>query len=287
MNVGGHDIGVCSWSVQSAATPTSAQASTAELIAHLDALKLDHVQLYLGTLLDADEEARQASINLLADAEIAITAGMIGFAGESYATIASIRQTGGLVPDSTWLARRDRAIAAAELAKRIGIEGVSTHVGFIPPTRDPGYAAVVDRIRSVVHEFEQRNVVMLFETGQEKDNELLQFLNDLNSPYAGVNFDPANMILYGAGDPIEAIETLGRHIRHVHIKDATLSTKPGTEWGKEVPFGSGQVPVHAFLRALRDIGYDGPLVIEREAGDSRLQDVRQAIDTLVAHLGNN
>ena len=95
-----------------------------------------------------------------------------------------------------------------------------------------------------------------------------------------VNFDPANMILYGAGDPIEAVQTLGRHVRHVHIKDGTASAKPGREWGEEVPFGTGEVGPERFLGALQRIGYRGPLVIEREAGDQRAADVKTAVETL-------
>ena len=95
-----------------------------------------------------------------------------------------------------------------------------------------------------------------------------------------VNFDPANMILYGAGDPIEAIGILGRHIGHVHLKDAEMSDNPGTNWGNEVPFGAGQVPPKEFLRALEDADYAGPLIIEREAGSTRMQDIAFAIETL-------
>ena len=88
------------------------------------------------------------------------------------------------------------------------------------------------------------------------------------------------MILYGAGDPIPAIKTLGPHIRHVHVKDATPSTNPGKDWGEEVPFGTGKVDPKAFLDSLHQVGYTGPLAIEREAGDQRVQDVQFAINTL-------
>jgi sugar phosphate isomerase/epimerase len=121
---------------------------------------------------------------------------------------------------------------------------------------------------------------LLMETGQESAPELLQFLNDLRCKNVKVNFDPANMILYGAGDPIEAIGILGRHIAHVHVKDATMSKQPSVDWGAEVPFGAGQVPAKDFLRALHDVGYRGPLVIEREAGATRMADIAFAIETL-------
>jgi sugar phosphate isomerase/epimerase len=88
------------------------------------------------------------------------------------------------------------------------------------------------------------------------------------------------MILYGAGEPIAAIKTLGKYIRHVHVKDATASAKPGVEWGEEVPFGTGQVNPKAFLDALHAVGYSGPLCIEREAGNQRLADVKAAVEAL-------
>jgi len=95
-----------------------------------------------------------------------------------------------------------------------------------------------------------------------------------------VNFDPANMILYGAGEPVEAIHVLGRHIRHVHVKDAIASDQPSVTWGKEVAFGTGEVPVDAFLEALKSVGYRGPLVIEREAGHERFEDIQFAVETI-------
>jgi sugar phosphate isomerase/epimerase len=211
---------------------------------------------------------------------VALTAGMINFAGEDYTTIASIRRTGGYAPTDEWETRRDVTLAAARVAKELGIDLLSTHVGFVPMSSDPNYRVMVDRVGEIAAEFERLDVTLLMETGQESASELLQFMNDLPARNVGVNFDPANMILYGAGDPIEAIGTLGRHIRHVHVKDATGSGHPGTQWGEEVAFGSGQVPPREFLDALKEAGYAGPLVIEREAGDDRMADVREAIEAL-------
>src|SRR5207248_798078 len=108
----------------------------------------------------------------------------------------------------------------------------------------------------------------------------LEFLHDLKRPNVAINFDPANMILYGAGEPIAAIKTLGKFIKHVHVKDATGSKKPGEDWGEEVPFGAGHVSPKRFLQALHEVGYTGPLCIEREAGNQRLADVKTAVDAL-------
>lgn len=278
MKLGSYTIGVCDWSLR----PSSAH----ELVTMLDQLQLGHVQLKLATLLDVpDAAARAEMLRPLTDAGIEVTAGMIGFEGENYASIASIRRTGGFVPDETWPVRRGRAIDAARLAADIGVGKITMHAGFIPPSADGKYPAMVERLGELAAEYKRLGIELLMETGQERSNDLLQFINDLNATNVGVNFDVANLLLYGAGDPLEAIRTLGRHIRHVHIKDARISVQPGVEWGKEVAVGEGDVEIHSVLRALTDVGYTGPLIIERETGKDRVEDVQAAIDTLAAHLG--
>ena len=209
-----------------------------------------------------------------------MTGGMVGFPGEDYSSIAKIRETGGFVPDKDWSQRRAVTEQAARLGQALGVPHISAHVGFVPPRGQAGYDKVVDRIREVADLFGGYGLALLMETGQERAEELLEFLHDLKRANVFINFDPANMILYGAGDPIAAIRTLGQFIRHVHVKDGTGSAKPGVEWGVEVPFGTGQVDARAFIDALHGVGYRGPLCIEREAGKQRLADVKFAVETL-------
>ncbi len=104
---------------------------------------------------------------------------------------------------------------------------------------------------------------------------LLQLLQTLNRKNVGVNFDPANMLLYDKGNPVEAAVALGPWIRQVHIKDARRTQVAGT-WGEEVPAGSGQVDWRAFFAALKQVGFAGDFVIEREAGNQRIEDIRAA-----------
>ncbi|MDB5328144.1 MAG: hypothetical protein JWM57_3713 [Phycisphaerales bacterium] len=277
MNIGGHDIGVCEWSLKA--------ASAAELVDMLAQIGLDRVQIALAPLLDKSEEDRAAYLKTLSDAGIILQSGMLGFADENYSSIASIRKTGGFIPPQMWPARRERALAIADLANTLDLHMVTAHAGFLPPSGDPAYPKVIEHVADLAAEYDKRDIDLLLETGQEHATELLQFLNDLNSPNVGVNFDPANMILYGAGDPCEAVAMVGRHIRQVHIKDANPGTQPGIEWGNEVIFGQGKLDVHKFLRCLRDASYDGALVIEREAGPNRIADVKKAVDVLKAHFG--
>jgi sugar phosphate isomerase/epimerase len=102
------------------------------------------------------------------------------------------------------------------------------------------------------------------ETGQEPADVLMRFLADAERDNLFINFDPANMILYGVGEPLPALERLGRYVRSVHCKDARWSTEPGVTWGQETPLGEGNVDFSEFLATLQRIGYRGPLTIERE-----------------------
>ena len=272
MNIDGHDIGVCSWSLH--------PRDMADLVAQVREAKLEHIQLGLSALLQMDDKRKHQELGVLRSSGLKLTAGMMGFPDEDYGTIALIRQTGGFVPDDKWAIRKALMKQAVGLATELGLKIVSSHVGFIPPSSEAKYNTMVERVCAIAEPFNDQGITLMMETGQESAPELLQFLNDLRCQNVKVNFDPANMILYGAGEPIEAIETLGRHIGHVHVKDATLSKRPGEEWGAEVPFGTGEVPPREFLRALHEVGYTGPLVIEREAGENRLEDVRAAVRSL-------
>ena len=267
-----HTIAVCSWSLR--------PKGMDDLVRQLGQLGLDHVQLALADLVLLDDKRKHQELGHLRAGGVKFTGGMLAFPGEDYSSIDAIHRTGGFLADETWPVRKKLSEQGARLAAELGIRSIGTHLGFVPPPGDPKYAVMISRLRELASGFSALGIELLMETGQERAPALLQFLNDLGAPNVHVNFDPANMILYGAGDPIEAIRTLGSHIHHVHVKDATPSARPGQEWGEEVPFGSGQVNPKAFLDALHAVGYTGPLAIEREAGDQRLQDVQTAIAVL-------
>jgi sugar phosphate isomerase/epimerase len=277
MNIDGHDIGICSWSLHA--------PNLTQTLAGVKELGLAHLQLGLANLLTLDEAGKQSLGEQIHAAGVSLTASMIGFPGEDYSTIQAIRNTGGFVPTELWPARRQRTLDAARLTADLGMKLLTTHIGFVPPSSHPAYPQMLSRLREIAHALDDLGLTLVMETGQERATELLQFLNDLNCRNVGVNFDPANMILYGAGDPIDAIRILGRHIRHVHVKDAVASDKPAIAWGREVPFGTGQVDPGAFLGALKEAGYRGPLVIEREAGENRIADIRAGIQALQRGAG--
>jgi L-ribulose-5-phosphate 3-epimerase len=272
MQIRNHEIGVCSWSLQ--------PRDMRDLVEKIKQLNLASTQIGFVQLLALDDRARESELTVLRESAMKLSAGAISFPGEDYASIAMIRKTGGFLPDATWEERRDMTVDAGMLAQQLQINRISMHIGFVPMSSDPAYAKIIARVAEIADRLGESNISLLIETGQEPASEMLQFLNDLRRRNVEVNFDPANMILYGSGDPVDAIRVLGRHIRHVHVKDATLSDQPRMKWGSEVPFGAGQVRPRRFLDALEAVDYTGPLVIEREAGEDRMADIRLAITAL-------
>ncbi|MEN6458241.1 MAG: sugar phosphate isomerase/epimerase family protein [Thermoguttaceae bacterium] len=196
---------------------------------------------------------------------IRITVVFGGFEGESYADIPTVARTVGLVPIETREARLVEMKEIADFARLLGVDAVGLHVGFVPhETEDVRYHGVVAVTRELCDHCLGNSQNVHLETGQEAADDLLEFISDVDRENLFVNFDPANMILYGCGEPIEALRKVGSYVRSVHCKDAKWASHPGRDWGAEVPLGQGDVGIEAFLRELNEQGYTGPLTIERE-----------------------
>ncbi len=260
-------LGVCSWSLR----PTS----PGDLVAKIRDCGVSAVQLALDPVRTG-AWGETETVSLLDRAGIEIISGMMATAGEDYSTLETIRQTGGVRPDRTWPENLAAARHNAELAARIGIDLVTFHAGFIPHDRnDPEWTTLIHRLRDLIDVFHARGVRVAFETGQEDAATLLVAMDALDRPTAGINFDPANMILYNMGDPVDALLKLSPRVEQIHVKDAVYTATPGT-WGEEVPAGTGEVDWTAFFGIVRERLSDRDLVIEREAGDRRVDDVRAA-----------
>jgi len=258
-------VGVCSWSLQT---------DIAGVAAAMKNIGLEHVHLGIrGAVEDPNILAE------IQDQDWTITATMIDFPQEDYSTLDAIKVTGGVVPDDCWELNRDLFVGAADKTAILGVKYLSMHAGFIDESNEAHAKVFRDRIKCLADAAADKGLTLLLETGQETALELGSFLEELNHPAVAVNFDPANMILYDKGNPIEALRALAPWIKHLHVKDATRTKEPGT-WGAEVPWGSGQVGILAFVKALEEIGFDGAMAIEREAGDERLGDIALAADRL-------
>ncbi len=251
----------------------------AETLAELTALGLRDGQLGIPGDLPLPGAA-EAWKTAAARAEFTIHTVFAAYDGESYADIATVQKTVGFVPSLFRSAREARTHAVIDFAQELGAPGIATHIGFVPEDNtDPQYQAVLELVRRVADHASPMTFAL--ETGQETAPALLAFLKEADRPNLGINFDPANMILYGTGEPLEALSILAPRLLSVHAKDGTWPTAAGS-LGTETVLGEGAVNIPAFLAKLQQIGYKKPIFIERESSDpaQRLLDIAQAIETI-------
>jgi len=226
-------------------------------------------------LLTAENAAalRDASKEL----DVRITAFWAGLPGRYVWDFVDGPRTIGLVPR----AMRDERLAvlldSCDFARDAGVDCVVTHVGFIPEDpQDPLYAELLAALAAVVERCRANDQTFCFETGQETPVTLLRTIQDLGCEHVGVNLDPANLLLYGKANPVDALDVFGPFVRGVHAKDGEYPTD-GTHLGEEKPIGDGRVDFPALVAKLKELGYRGALTIEREiSGDRQIRDIRAA-----------
>jgi len=188
----------------------------------------------------------------------------------------------GLVPRKYRQQRISTLKKGAEFAEKIHTKAVITHCGFIPENiTDPEYDGVVSAISDVAEYCKSLGLEFWFETGQETPVVLLRTIERVGMDNLGINLDPANLIMYGKGNPIDALDVFGKYVRNVHVKDGMYPTD-GDQLGREVQVGQGQVRFPQFIERLKEIGFDGELVIEREIkeGQRKNRDITETIENL-------
>ena len=184
----------------------------------------------------------------------------------------------GIVPPAFRAMRMGELIACAEFAVKLDVKDVCTHMGFIPENLgDALYPDVVAAIRHLATVYKKHGLRINMETGQETPVVLMRVINDVGLDNVGINFDPANFLMYGKANPIDAVSILKGHINGVHAKDGMYPIC-GALLGVEMPLGQGKVDIKRFVRALYDIGYNGAITIEREISGEQ-----QKIDILAAN----
>lgn len=192
----------------------------------------------------------------------------------------------GLVPRETRAARIAHLKKASDFAKQCGIPAVQTHAGFIPENpNDPLYKEAVAAMREVAEHCKRNGQNFRYETGQETPITLVRAIRDVGLDNQGVNFDLANLILYGKANPVDAIEILAPYIQGIHAKDGLFPTNP-RQLGEEVPIGKGKVDFPLIIARLKELQYGGAVTIEREiSGPKQIEDVRAAKEYLEALIG--
>ncbi len=193
----------------------------------------------------------------------------------------------GIIPPSTRTARIAALKLAADVAQRAAIPSIHTHCGFIPEDpNDPLYAQAVAAVKEVAAHCKQLGLMLLCETGQETPITLVRLIDDVGLGNLFVNLDVANLILYGKGNPVDAMDVFGDRVRGIHAKDGRFPTDP-RKLGAETPIGEGKVDFPALLTRLKQAKYRGSMLIEREVGgeEQRRKDLLQSrtyLENLIA-----
>ena len=187
----------------------------------------------------------------------------------------------GLVPAAYRDERLKVLKKAADFAEQIGTDKIVTHVGFIPENPDhPDFAGTVGALRDLCKYLKKKGQYFLFETGQETPVTMLRTIQAIGMENVGINFDTANLILYGKANTLDALDVFGKYVMQTHIKDGLYPTD-GMSLGEQLPLGEGRANVPAVLKKLNGLGYQNALTIEREIkGEQQIKDIIKAKELL-------
>ena len=218
-------------------------------------------------------------------AGVTITLFWCGYSGPVVWDYVDGPATIGLVPPETRAMRVQELKFGADIALQLGVPDIATHAGFMPLNpQDANYIGLVDAVKEIGSYCGELGLHFDFETGQETPMVLLRCIQDTGLPNLGINLDPANLLMYGNGNPVDALDIFGPYVRGVHAKDGEYPTN-GHQLGEEKALGAGRVNFPALISKLKFFGYTGALTIEREiSGPQQNLDIRKAMELLTPLL---
>lgn len=226
-----------------------------------------HMDLY------TDENAER--INAACKAYgVSISSFWAGWSGPKYWNFIDGPVTLGIVPPDYRYQRTQELLLGSDFAKKLGVNKIATHVGFVPENpSDPNYQPLVSTIKYIASYCKANGQYFLFETGQETPVTLLRLFEDTGCDNLGVNYDTANLILYGKANPVDGLSVIGKYVMDMHAKDGTYPTT-GRGLGHQTQIGEGDVDFPAVFKKLKSIGYEGHVTIEREiSGEQQILDI--------------
>ena len=241
-----------------------AEPDAAETMKNVTSIGVRVGQLAVDGTVKLGASTEAAWKKAIADADFRIVTVFAAYSGESYADIPTVMRTVGFIPKATRQEREVRTRDVIDFGAALGVMSFGCHVGYVPHDRtDPDYAEVRDVVRRICDYAATHGMTFCLETGQEPADVLLRFFVDVDRPNVRINFDPANMILYGSGEPAEAFRVLAKHVASVHAKDGDWppNGQPGS-LGTERALGQGSVNLPRFIQTMKDCGYQGTLNIE-------------------------
>lgn len=265
-----HEIGVM--------LPVSGETDFAARFREAQAMGINSCQISIwNTRLYTDETA--AAIRAaVSETGFCISLLWAGWSGPCEWNFTAGPDTIGLVPEAYRGIRLKELEAASAFAEKIGVRDIATHVGFIPENpSDPLYSGLVAALRHLCGVMKHHGQNFLFETGQETPVTVLRTIRAIGTGNVYINFDTANLILYGKGNAPDAVRVFGPYVRNTHIKDGFYPTD-GMALGREVKVGEGLADIPQVLSLLDECGYTGPLTIEREiSGEQQTKDIAETV----------
>lgn len=239
-------------------------------------LGLDSCQINAWNLDTMTEENALKLTDLLGD-RIKVSSVWVGWPGPKVWDFIDGPATLGLVPKEFRFVRMEALKQGARFAKLLGMEDIATHVGFIPENPSTTeYRETIIALKDVVSYCKDLGIYFNFETGQETPITLIRTIEDIGLDNLGINLDPANLLLYGKANPVDAVDIYGELIRGVHVKDGRYPTN-GRQLGEETVVGEGLVNFPLLLDKLIKYNYEGALTIEREiSGIKQKEDILKA-----------
>lgn len=241
-------------------------------------LNIDCIQLNCWDTALMTEANAKAAKAMLKD-RIRISSFWAGWSGPQVWNFIDGPHTLGITPPAYRFHRINELLKGADFAAWLGSPDIVTHVGFIPEQPScPEYRDIVQAVKTIANYCEGKGLHFNFETGQETPVSLMRLIKDVGNENLGINLDPANLILYGRGNPVDSLDIFNGYIRGVHVKDGDYPTENFYELGRERVVGEGMVNFPVFLPKLLNQGYIGDLYIEREiSGDQQITDIMKTI----------
>jgi len=214
------------------------------------------------------------------DTGIEISSFFLVFEGQIY-DLDRGPKTMGLVPPEFRKKRLALSKHFSDIVSEMGVNSITSHIGFIPDDPgDPIYTGFIEVMRELAEYCEDNGQVFCFETGQELPSTLMRTISDIGTGNLGVNLDPANLILYGMANPLDAVDIFGEHVKGMHAKDGLWPNRDEF-LGIETPLGEGGVNFRLLMPRLKEKGFTGPVTIEREiSGPQQRVDILRAKELL-------
>ncbi len=249
-----------------------------EAISKVRGLGLPTLQASCGPQVYTSDEALKRLKESAARNEVEISTVWAGLPGPAVWNFVEGPKTIGLVPAEMRPERTEALKQAAAFAAKLGVPSITTHCGFIPQDpNDPDYTGTVEALKEVAAACKENGIEFWFETGQETPITLLRTIEDIGADNLGINLDPANLLMYGNGNPVDALDVFGIYVRGMHAKDGEYPTN-GRELGHEKPLGMGRVNFPALMGKLKSMCFNGAVTIEREiSGDQQVKDIKRAM----------